>query len=208
MLLTKAPYLAAPEWSPLLCCINSSGGYNGEHVGGHRGGTQMVEPPALRYKEKNQLGPATNRFYPSLFLHFSACHFSLGFLFYWEGFNIATMLRVFSTTIPSNHSAVLFPQAPSASQLALLNIGFCNIILAHQTQREVNKPWSSSSSPLNVSYQPRCYELHCMARPLSVSLAQARQRGWAAKHSAQWHMLCGFLGTGWRTVVLLCQASL
>lgn len=43
---------------------------------------------------------------------------------------------------------------------------------------------------------------------LSVSLAKAGQRGWAAKHSAQWHMLCGFLGTGWRTVVLLCQASL
>lgn len=43
---------------------------------------------------------------------------------------------------------------------------------------------------------------------LSVSLAKARQRGWAAKHTAQWHMLCGFLGTGWRTVVLLCQASL
>lgn len=43
---------------------------------------------------------------------------------------------------------------------------------------------------------------------LSVSLAKARQRGCEAKHSAQWHMLCGFLGTGWRTVVLLCQASL
>lgn len=43
---------------------------------------------------------------------------------------------------------------------------------------------------------------------LSVSLAKARQRGWAVKHSAQWHMLCGFLGTSWRTVVLLCQASL
>lgn len=43
---------------------------------------------------------------------------------------------------------------------------------------------------------------------LSVSLAKAGQRGWAAKPSAQWHMLCGFLGTGWRTVLRLCQASL
>lgn len=68
----------------------------------------------------------------------------------------------------------------------------------------VNKPWSCS--PLNLSYQPRCCELRCTARPLGV--AKAGQRGWAAKHSAQWHMLCGFLGTGWRTVVLLCQASL
>lgn len=43
---------------------------------------------------------------------------------------------------------------------------------------------------------------------LSVSPTKARQRGRAAKHGTQWHMLCGFLGTGWRTVALLCQASL
>lgn len=43
---------------------------------------------------------------------------------------------------------------------------------------------------------------------LSVSLAKAGQRGRAGKHTAQWRMLCGFLGTAWRTVLLLCQASL
>lgn len=87
------------------------------------------------------------------------------------------------------------------------NIAFCNVILTHQTQGGLNKSWSSSSSPLNLSYQPTLLwaSQHSQA---SVSLAKARQRGWAAKHSAQWHMLCGFLGTGWRTVLLLCQASL
>lgn len=42
----------------------------------------------------------------------------------------------------------------------------------------------------------------------SVSPAKAGQRGQAAKHGTQWHMLCGFLGTARRTVALLCQASL
>lgn len=48
---------------------------------------------------------------------------------------------------------------------------------------------------------------HCTPPGLPVP-AKVEQRGWAAKRGTQWHMLYGFLGTAWRTVALLCQASL
>lgn len=157
----------------MLGRINSIGGYNGEHVGGRGGGThtQTVEPPALRYKEKNQLGPATNQFWPSLCLHFSACHFSLGFLFLLrraQHSNNAQGFLYYHSWQPLRY--LFFPlRLFSASQPALLNVAFCNIILTHQTRHEVNKPWSSSRRPLNLSYRPRRCEPHCAARPLGVS---------------------------------------
>lgn len=62
-------------------------------------------------------------------------------------------------------------------------------------------------SPLNLSSNPAAVSI-TVQPGLSVSPAKARQRGRAAKHGTQWHMLCGFLGTGCGTVALLCQASL
>lgn len=80
------------------------------------------------------------------------------------------------------------------------------MILKHQTQCKVSKPWSSPRCPLNLSHRPRRCEFTVL--PGLPVQAKVEQRGWAAKHGTQWHMLCGFLGTAWRTVVLLCQASL
>lgn len=119
------------------------------------------------------------------------------------------MLRVFCTTIPGNHTAVLVPSGFSHITF-LLNVAFFCLKKAFlhikYSVRRINLGvhlevlWTCLTNHIAVSFT---------AQPgLSVSLAKARQRGWAAKHSAQWHMLCGFLGTGWRTVVLLCQASL
>lgn len=71
----------------------------------------------------------------------------------------------------------------------------------------VNPSVRPAFSPLNLSYNPAAVSITVQPE-LSVSPAKARQRGRAAKHDTQWHMLCGFLGTGWRTVAVLCQASL
>lgn len=70
----------------------------------------------------------------------------------------------------------------------------------------VNPSVPTFGSP-NLSYSPAAMSF-TVQPGRSVSPAKARQRGQAAKHGTQWHMLCGFLGTGWRTVALLCQASL
>lgn len=69
--------------------------------------------------------------------------------------------------------------------------------------QRVNPSVRPAFSPLNLSYNPATVQ-----PGLSGSPAKARQRGRAAKHGTQWHILCGFLGTAWRTVALLCQASL
>lgn len=126
--------------------------------------TQIAEPPLLREKERNQLGPATNQLSVPLYLHFSACHFSPAFLSYWGGFNTATMLGAFSTTVPGNHSWHHFLGLLPLHSL-LSRVAFYYDIWTRRMQCKVKKWWTSSKAK-NLSPQPQSCELHCTARSL------------------------------------------
>lgn len=142
------------------------------------------------------------------------------------------MHKVLSTTIPGNHQAVLLPSRPLPLLSLSAHVG--PILFQHITH---GARWHYVQCVLNMQVlwnlpgkvrKSVTEAIHCLTpvctpsvlrtcpaamsftvQPgLSMSPTKARQRGRAAKHGTQWHMLCGFLGTGWRTVALLCQASL
>lgn len=69
--------------------------------------------PSIEIKRGEPARTSSRPALVSLCLHFSACHFSLGFLFYWRGFNIAKMLRVYVLPFLATTELALFPQASS-----------------------------------------------------------------------------------------------
>lgn len=179
----------------MICCVNSS--YN--NVGIYTG-NKRLNPQPLRWKRRNQLRPASK---PALAV-FVLTLLCLS-LFSWFPLLLGRVQHSYnSTTTPGSRSAALVSSDFFRSTVHSLKVAEKKIV---QMLREVKNPallwevpWPAPTSHITVGFS---------AQPgLSVSLGKAGQHGWAAEHSAQWDMLCGFLGTGRETVALLCQASL
>lgn len=139
MLLSKAPYLACLECSPLVCCINSGGSYD---TGGHKGGTHKCLNPQHWDKKsrtsQDQLQTSSTRLCAFIFLLVT---FLLVSSFIEEGSALPqcsgfSVLPFLATTQLS-----LFSQASSVSQPALLNVPalFFTNVSPHQIQCAVNK---------------------------------------------------------------------
>lgn len=138
-LLSKAPYLACPECSPLVCCINSGGSY--DTGGPQRKNTQMLKIPSTGIKRAEPAKTSYKPVLPVFVFIFLLVTFLLVSPFIEEGSPLPQCSGVSVLPFLATTQLSFFSQASSVSQPALLNVPalFFTNVSPHQIQCALNK---------------------------------------------------------------------